>query len=145
MTIVRWSPMRDMLNIQDEMNRLFNNFARSSESDRDVLWSPMVDIFENEDEITVNVEIPGMGKDDVKISIQDNVLTLKGEKKQDKEMKDKNFHRVERAYGTFERSFSLPSSIQTDKVKATTKDGVLTVTLPKAEESKPKEIDIAVK
>lgn len=145
MTIVRWSPMRDILNIQEEMNRIFNNFARPSEGQRGVLWSPQVDIYESDDGITVELEIPGMSKDDVNIRIQDNVLTLKGEKKQDEDTKGKNFHRVERSYGTFERSFSLPSSIQTDRVRATTKDGVLTITLPKAEEAKPREIAIAVK
>lgn len=146
MTIVRWTPRRDMLRIQDEMNRLFNNFVRSTEADREqTMWSPQVDIFESDDEISVTVEIPGMEKEDVTVSIQDNVLTLKGEKKQDTESKDKNFHRVERAYGSFERSFSLPSTIQTDRVKATAKDGVLTIALPKAEEAKPKEIAIAVK
>lgn len=147
MTIVRWTPFRDMLGIQDEMNRLFNAYLEGSRegSEDAVLWAPLVDICETDEEITVTSEMPGMKKEDVKISVQDNVLTLKGEKKQEIDEKEKNFHRVERSYGVFERSFSLPSSVQTDKIKASYKDGVLTITLPKSEETKPKEIDIAVK
>jgi len=144
---VRWSPVRDILNIQDEMSRLFNAFfTRTSDrtEGRTLSWSPLVDISETDDKIKVTAEVPGMKKDDIKISIQDNVLTLKGEKKQEKEEKDKNSHRVERAYGAFERSFSLPASVQTDKVKASYKEGVLTISLPKPEEAKPKEIDISV-
>ena len=146
-TLVRWSPVRDILNIQDEMSRLFNAFfTRTSDrtEGRTLSWSPLVDISETDDKIKVTAEVPGMKKDDIKISIQDNVLTLKGEKKQEKEEKDKNSHRVERAYGAFERSFSLPASVQTDKVKASYKEGVLTISLPKPEEAKPKEIDISV-
>lgn len=144
---MRWSPVRDILNIQDEMSRLFNAFfTRTSDrtEGRTLSWSPLVDISETDDKIKVTAEVPGMKKDDIKISIQDNVLTLKGEKKQEKEEKDKNSHRVERAYGAFERSFSLPASVQTDKVKASYKEGVLTISLPKPEEAKPKEIDISV-
>jgi HSP20 family protein len=88
--------------------------------------------------------MPGMSKDDVKVSVQDNVLTLKGEKKQEKEEKDKNYHRVERSYGSFCRSFQLPTSVKADKVKANYKDGVLSITLPKTEEVKPKEIPISI-
>jgi len=129
------------------MSRLFNAFfTRTSDrtEGRTLSWSPLVDISETDDKIKVTAEVPGMKKDDIKISIQDNVLTLKGEKKQEKEEKDKNSHRVERAYGAFERSFSLPASVQTDKVKASYKEGVLTISLPKPEEAKPKEIDISV-
>ncbi len=148
MTLVRWSPVRDMVGIQDEMNRLFNALFEKSPERREsgvTAWSPLVDISEMEDEILVTVEVPGMKKEDINITIQDNVLTLKGEKKQVEEDKNKNFHRVERIYGTFERSFSLPSTVQTDRVKAVYKDGVLNITLPKSEEAKPKEIAISVK
>ncbi|MFH1943643.1 MAG: Hsp20/alpha crystallin family protein [bacterium] len=147
MTLVRCTPFRDLVNIQDEMNRIFNAFfTRSPEKAEEgsLLWTPLVDIVETDEEITVMAEIPGMRKEDVKISIQDNILTLKGEKKQEKESNKKNSHRMERSYGVFEKSFSLPSSIQTDKVKASYKDGILTIHLPKAQEAKPKEIDISV-
>ena len=148
MTLVRWSPMGDLVSIQDEMNRLFNAFfARTPDRSKSGMlsWGPLVDISETEDAIEVMAEVPGMKKEDIKISIQDNVLTLKGEKKQEeKETRGKNFHRVERSYGFFERSFSLPVSLKTDKIKASYKEGILTITLPKSEEAKPKGISIFV-
>ena len=145
MTIVRWAPFRDMLNIQDEMNRLFNAyFAQSPEKGEGMVWHPFVDISESDDAIMVTAEVPGMKKEDIKVSIQDNILTLSGEKKQEKEDKGKNYHRIERAFGVFERSFSLPVSVQSDKVKAVYKEGILTITLPKSEEAKPKEISVSV-
>lgn len=147
MTLIRWTPIKGMVNIQDEMNCLFNEFLAAT-PDRveggTFPWSPLVDISETRDDIIVNAEVPGMKKDDIKIIIQDNVLTLKGEKQKEKEEKDKSYHRVERSYGSFERSFSLPVSIQVDKIKANYKEGVLTIHLPKAEEAKPKEVTVQV-
>jgi HSP20 family protein len=140
--------MRDLVSFQEEMNRLFNDFFSQSpaKSERgDVIWDPLVDISETENEIVVHAEIPGMKKEDVKINIQDNVLTISGEKKRVESEKEHNYHRIERAYGCFERSFSLPSSIELDKVKATYKDGILTISLPKTTEEKPKEVSIDVK
>ena len=148
MTLVRFSPSRDLVGYQDEMNRLFSDFlSHSSErSEEDsVLWNPSVDISETDADITVTAECPGLTKDDVKISLQDNVLTLKGEKKVEKEEKKKNYHRLERTFGQFQRSFVLPTTVQSAKVNASFKDGVLTITLPKVEEAKPKEIAISVK
>lgn len=107
-------------------------------------WAPMVDVSETKDEVIVKAEVPGMTKEEISVTLQDNVLTLRGEKKQEKEEKDKTFHRVERSYGSFVRSFTLPTLVQEDKVKASYKDGVLHITLPKAEEVKPKEISISV-
>ncbi|HHS12499.1 MAG TPA: Hsp20/alpha crystallin family protein [bacterium] len=145
MTLIRWNPFQDLVSIQDEMNRMFDSyFARKPESGGMMIWNPVVDISENEEEITVSAEVPGIKKDDIKITIQDNVLTLSGEKTQEKEEKNKQFHRVERSFGSFQRSFSLPSSVSADKVKAKYKDGILMVVLPKSEESKPKEIQVAV-
>ncbi len=148
MTIVRWTPFRGMLDIQDEMNRLFDSFRTRTSDDSgsgQLAWEPSVDIAENDDEIQVHAEVPGMRKEDIKVIIQDNVLTLRGEKRQETEDKKKNYHRIERIFGSFERSFSLPSTVQADKVKASYKDGILNIVLPKAEEAKPKQIDIAVK
>jgi HSP20 family protein len=147
MAIVRWKPFRDMVSIQDEMNKLFDDFfghpvARTDWTEG--VWSPSVDVSEDKDNVVIKAEMPGMNKDDVKISIQDNVLTLKGEKRQEKEQKDKNYHRVERSYGSFCRSFQLPTSVKSDNIKANYKDGVLSVTLPKTEEVKPKEIPISI-
>jgi HSP20 family protein len=107
-------------------------------------WFPMVDITETKDEVIVKAEVPEMSKEDVSVSLQDNILTLRGEKKQEKEEKGKTFHRVERSYGSFARSFTLPTAVLAGKVKATYKDGILQITLPKAEEVKSKEIPISV-
>ena len=147
MAITRWRPFRDLVSIQDEMNRLFEDFfghtpVRTGWTEG--VWSPSVDVSEDKDNVIIKAEMPGMKKEDVKISVQDDVLTLKGEKKQEKEEKDKNYHRIERSYGSFCRSFQLPTSVKTDKIKASYKDGVLNVTLPKTEEVKPKEIPINI-
>lgn len=147
MAIVRWRPFRDMVNIQDEMNKLFDDFLgrplmRTEWSDG--IWNPSVDISETKDNVLIKAEMPGLSRDDVKISVQDNMLTLTGEKKQEKEEKETNYHRIERSYGAFSRSFTLPTSVKSDKIKATYKDGVLSITLPKTEEVKPKEIPISI-
>jgi HSP20 family protein len=147
MAITRWRPFRDLVSIQDEMNRLFEDFfghtpVRAGWTEG--VWNPSVDVSEDKDNVVIKAEMPGMTKDDVKISVQDNVLTLKGEKKQEKEEKEKNYHRIERSYGSFCRSFQLPTTVKTDKIKANYKDGVLSVTLPKTEEVKPKEIPISI-
>lgn len=145
MTLIRWNPFQDLVSIQDEMNRMFDSyFARKPGGGEMMIWNPVVDISETEEEITVAAEVPGIRKEDIKITIQDNVLTLSGEKHQEKEEKHKQYHRVERSFGSFQRSFSLPSSVSADKVKAKYKDGILVVVLPKSEESKPKEIQVSV-
>lgn len=147
MAIVRWRPFRDMMSIQDEMNMLFDDFLgrplmRTEWSEG--VWNPSVDISETKDNVIIKAEMPGLAKEDVKISMQDNMLTLTGEKKQEKEEKESNYHRVERSYGAFSRSFTLPTSVKSDKIKATYKDGILSITLPKTEEVKPKEIPISI-
>jgi HSP20 family protein len=147
MAITRWRPFRDLVNLQDEMNRLFDDFftrplVRPEWTEG--VWSPSVDVSETKDNVIIKAEIPGMTKDDVKVCVQDNVITLKGERKQEKEEKDANYHRIERSYGSFCRSFTLPTSVKADKIKATYKEGVLNITLPKTEEVKPKEIPINV-
>ena len=147
MAITRWRPFRDLISIQDEMNRLFDDFFERPVTRPEWtggVWCPCVDMSETKDNVIIKTEIPGMSKDDVKVSVQDNVLTLSGEKKQEKEEKDANYHRIERNHGSFSRSFTLPASVKPDKVKATYKDGVLNITLPKSEEVKPKEIPISV-
>jgi HSP20 family protein len=155
MSIVRWTPARDLapfpsdvLNIQREINRMFNTFFRNEPGDDSLAnagWNPAVDIAEHDDAFVVKVELPGVAKDEVKIVSQENMLTIRGEKKQEKESKGSNFHRVERSYGVFQRSFTLPSTVKGEKIEATFKDGVLTVTLPKAEEAKRKEVEVKVK
>jgi HSP20 family protein len=108
-------------------------------------WTPAVDIVEHANEYVVKVELPGLSKEDVKITLESNVLTIRGEKKQANETKDKNFHRIERAYGLFQRSFSMPMAVNSEKIDAVYQDGILTITLPKAEEAKPKQIEVKVK
>ncbi len=148
MSLIRWRPTRDLLSIRDEVNRLFDNFFTGlPERRRGLLegeWAPSVDVAETDNEVVVTAELPGVEQDNVDITITDDVLTLKGEKKEEKEVKEKNYHRIERSYGSFQRSISLPAGVQADKAKATYKDGVLHITVPKAEEAKPKQIKINV-
>lgn len=148
MAIVRWDPFRDLMSLQERMNRLFDESLTRRREDQPLgltTWSPAVDIFETENAIVVKAELPGLSKDDIEVQIHDGVLTLKGERKFEKEVKEENYHRIERAYGGFQRSFSLPSSVEEDKIKASFKDGVLEVDLPKAEAVKPKQIKVEVK
>jgi HSP20 family protein len=144
MAIVRWSPFRELVSLQQDMNRLFGDLiTQPAESGGEVaVWVPAVDVSEDGDNITVKVEVPGVKKDDIKISVVNNVLSIKGEKRMETETKEKNFHRVERVYGAFFRSLELPGPVIADKVKANYADGVLVITLPKSEETKPKEIPI---
>lgn len=144
MAIVRWSPFRDLMGIQQEVNRLFDDLItrRAETGSEGAVWVPVVDVSETAEAIRVKVEAPGVAKDDFKISVQNNVLTIRGEKKMEKETTEENYHRVERVYGSFFRAVELPSAVQTDKVSANYRDGVLTITLPKSEEAKPKEIAV---
>jgi HSP20 family protein len=136
--------LSDLFNVQKEMSKMFSNFFTSDDEAFSGLqnWYPSADISEGKEAYTVKIELPGVSKDDVKITLQENVLTIQGEKKQEKEVKETNFHRLERNYGAFCRSFRLPSLIKADKIDANYKDGVLTINLPKSEEAKSKEIEI---
>ncbi len=156
MTLIRWNPTNDLerwpsdfFGIQREINRVFDNFVRggvqADESFTTSYWTPAVDIAEQENEYIVKMELPGVNKDEVKISLESNILTIKGEKKQEKEEKKKNLHRVERSYGSFQRSFTLPTMVKSEKIAAIFNDGVLSISLPKAEEAKPKQIEVKVK
>ncbi len=147
MSLVKYNPQRDvfsdLVTIQKEMNKLFTNFWNDDlETGPLSTWYPSVDITEGKDHFVVKAELPGVSKNDVKITLQENVLTIAGEKKQESESKDHNRHRIERNYGSFTRAFRLPSLVKPDKIDANYKDGVLTITLPKAEEAKTKEIEI---
>jgi HSP20 family protein len=147
MAIVRWEPFRDLLATQREFDRLFREafspaFGEGEVSTR--TWAPPVDIYETGDTLVLKAELPGVNPDGVEIRVEENTLYLKGERKFEKEVKEQNYHRVERSYGTFTRTFSLPNSIDADKVVAAYKDGVLTLTMPKKEEAKPKTIKINV-
>lgn len=144
MTVVRWRPFREMNGLQREMNRMFDSFFRDAEEESatEASWYPSLDIKETSDKVQVSAELPGMQKEDIKVSIRDNILHLSGEKKREEEEKDANFHRVERFYGVFSRSVNLPAPVEISKVEAFFKDGVLRLILPKAEQEKPRQIEI---
>jgi HSP20 family protein len=152
MAIVKWEPFRDLAGLQDRMNRLFDEsfrgLTRGGAADEDWAlggtWAPAVDIYEQEGHIVLKAELPGIDPKDVDIRLENNVLTLRGERKIDNTVQRDNYHRVERAYGSFTRSFTLPSVVDQEHIKADYKDGVLQVTLPKREEAKPKQISISV-
>ena len=145
MALMEWKPMSDLLDVRHEMNRIFDDFFGRRPTPvifRESAWSPNVDIAKTDGEIVVKAELPGMTKEDVHISITDNTLTLEGEKKQENEIKEEKYHRVERSYGKFQRSFTLPKGIQAEKIKASFKNGILNINIPKAEEVKPKQTEI---
>lgn len=140
---------RGLQSLQHDMNRIFDEFFRGDLLANDSFfardWNPAVDILENNDQFVLKAEIPGMTKDDVKITLENNVLTIRGEKKNESDKKEGDYHRIERSYGSFERSFTIPGTIKVNDIDAQYKDGVLTLTLPKAEEAKPKSIEVKVK
>lgn len=148
MSIIRFEPIKDLISMQDKMSRLFeDSFLRSVNGEEVVAqgtWSPVVDIYEKEDSIVLKAEVPGLEKDDISVVIEENVLTIKGEKKQENEVADDKFHRVERTYGSFQRSFTLPKTVDREKLVAEYKNGVLVITLPKVPEAKPKQIEVSV-
>jgi HSP20 family protein len=148
MAIVRWDPFREMSDMQDRMGRLLGEFYGRRGAD-DVMrrgaWIPPVDIYDGgKHELVIKAELPDMQRDDIQLTVDNNTLTISGEKKMDAELKEENCHRVERAYGTFTRSFSLPPTVDGAKVSADYKAGVLTIRLPMREEAKPRQIQVTV-
>lgn len=148
MSIIRWEPFRDLVSTQDRFNQLFNEtFSRAFGDQQEVsprAWVPPVDIYETGDSVVLKAELPGINPDDVEIRVESGTLYLKGERKFEKEAKDENLRRVERSYGTFTRSFSLPNTVDSEKVNAEYKNGILTLSMPKREEAKPRSIKINV-
>ena len=144
MNIIKYDPFRDLRSLQDEMNRLFSsNLPRiSGQEEMSTGWSPSVDIFESENTLVLEAELPGMKREDFELSIENNVITLRGERRFEKKDEGDNYHRVERAYGSFTRSFNLPRTISTEDIKAEFKNGILSVALPKKEEAKARRIEI---
>ena len=145
-SVERWDPFREVGDFQSELNRVFDGFFGRSGTmpGGDRVWAPAVDMYETKDDLVVTAELPGVNEKEVQLSITGDVLSLKGERTLSQDTKQESFHRGERWYGRFERHLSLPVSVQADKVKATYRDGVLMITLPKAEEIKPKSIKIDV-
>lgn len=151
MAIVRWQPFQDLPTIQERMNRIFDEtfrgLGRSGSEDDWAFggsWAPSVDIYEHDGNIVLKAELPGIDPKDVDVRVENNVLTLLGERKLDSEVKREDYHRVERAYGKFSRSFTLPNVVDTDKIKADYAHGVLQVSIPQKEEAKPKQIAISI-
>jgi HSP20 family protein len=148
MKLVRWSPVRpiqDILSFEGEISRLFQELAtRGQEGDAPSVWAPRVDVEEDKESYVVRAELPGMKLEDIKITTVDNQLVIRGEKRREVESNDKTYHRVERVYGAFERAFTLTKAVASDKIEAIYRDGVLSVRVPKAEEAKPREIQIKI-
>jgi HSP20 family protein len=151
MAIVRWEPFRDLMTVQERMNRIFDEAfrgaGRSGEGDDWALggtWAPAVDIYEQDGNLVLKAELPGIEPKDVDVRVENNVLTLTGERRFENEVKREQYHRVERAYGRFSRSFTLPNVVDTGNIKAEFREGLLRVVMPKREEAKPKQISISV-
>lgn len=151
MAITRWNPFRELEEINERLNRAFGRSMLTRELDaqgKDALvgfdWAPSVDITENNEEFQIKAELPEVKKDDVKIRVEDGVLCISGERKQEKEEQNKKWHRVERSYGSFMRTFTLPANVDETKIRADYKDGVLTMRLPKSAEAKPRAVEVKV-
>ncbi|HEV2708490.1 MAG TPA: Hsp20/alpha crystallin family protein [Pyrinomonadaceae bacterium] len=146
MSITRYDPFRELRSLQDEVNRLFSTNLSRSFGDEGIArgaWTPTVDIYENKDQIVLEAELPGMNREDFELTIENNVLTLRGERRFEKKSESDNYHRVERTYGAFSRSFTLPQTVSGDGATAEYKNGVLRVVLQKREEVKARRIEIS--
>jgi HSP20 family protein len=145
MSIVRYDPFRDLRSLQEEVNRLFSTNLGRSFGDEGIgrgAWNPSVDIYENKDQIVLEAELPGMSRDDFELTVENNVITLRGERQFEKKDEGDNYHRVERSYGSFTRSFTLPQTVSAEGANAEYRNGVLRVTLPKREDTKARRIEI---
>jgi HSP20 family protein len=148
MTLVRWDPFRELEEMSERLNRMISRPALPRTDGKETMvvadWAPSVDVSETDGEYQIKAEIPDVKKEDVKVTLEDGVLTIQGERKHEKEEKGKKYHRVERSYGSFARTFTLPDLVDEEKVKAEFKDGVLNLQLPKSEKAKPKAIEVKV-
>jgi len=147
MTLVRWNPIRDFSVLQNQMNRLFEDamgtWLGESNGTGNTNWVPLADIYENDNDLIAKVELPGVDPKMVDVRVENNVLTIRGERPFDQKVAQENYHRLERSFGTFSRSFALPTTIDADKIHAEYRDGILNLRLPKSERAKPKRIQIA--
>lgn len=146
--LMRWDPFRELEDVSERLNRVFNRPASRTTDGKEAItvadWIPTVDISETEAEYQIKAELPEVKKEDVKVTVEDGVLTIQGERRHEAEERGKKYHRVERSYGSFVRSFTLPDHVDDAKVKAEYKDGVLHLRLPKSEKAKPKAIEVKV-
>ncbi|HKW18548.1 MAG TPA: Hsp20/alpha crystallin family protein [Terriglobales bacterium] len=146
MTVVtRWDPFREFTTLQDRMNRLFrDNYGDREEALTTSTFAPAVDVYEDEHNITLNIEVPGIEEKDIDVRVENNLLTVHGERKFEKDQKEENFRRVERQYGSFTRSFTLPNTVDADSIQANYEKGILKIQLAKKAEAKPKQIKVNV-
>lgn len=148
MALVRWDPFRNIATLQDRINRLFDDaFPGRSEGDENLAlsaWRPQVDIFETEDGVVIHVDLPGVEKSEVAVEVKDNLLTIRGHRKSDSTVEENSYYRRERSFGNFQRSFTMRSVIAPDRIKASFKNGVLTIRLPKIEEERPRQISVDI-
>src|SRR6202142_3804476 len=145
--LTRWEPFRELSTLQDRINRAFRESYTGANHDESLTTSsfaPAVDVYEDEHKVTLKIEVPGIDEKDIEVQVENNVLTVHGERKIEKEEKEENYRRVERQYGSFTRNFTLPQTVDTEKVSATYDKGVLKITLPKKAEAKPKQIKVNV-
>jgi HSP20 family protein len=141
MALVRWEPMRELTSLQGEMNRLFSTFFDDNGGSAR-RWAPPMDLVENEDQLVLKADLPGLSEDDVRVEVQNNVLTVSGDRNAEHEEKREGYYRMERSYGGFSRSVTLPEGIDSDRIEASFDKGVLEVRIPKPEERKPQRIAI---
>ncbi len=149
MSMVRFDPFRDLAVLQDRMNRLFNDVPRAGRRDDDVLgtrgaWAPAVDIYEHDGALMMKVELPDMRREDIDLSVENSTLTLRGERRFEHDVNEESVHRIERAYGSFSRAFTLPATVDAGQIGAEYKNGMLTIRLPFREEAKPRSIKVEV-
>lgn len=145
MNIMRWTPFRDLVTVREKMNYMFEDAFTSGGEEKDMVastWTPSVDIYENENELVLSAETPGIEDKDIEIKIENNTLSIQGERKIETETKEENYHRIERSYGSFYRSFTLPTNVSQDNIKAEYDNGVLRISMPKKPELKPKKVKV---
>ena len=146
MELVRWNPFREMSDLRDRFNRMFGDMLYPATVENQEMsqwsWNPVVDIYDNDDSIVIKAELPGVDKKDISIDIQDRLLTLKGERSTDREVKEEKYFRRERSYGSFQRVFSLPVDVDAEKIEASYAHGLLKIEIPKPETQKPKQITV---
>lgn len=142
MQVRRWDPFRDLVSLQTDLNRLFGRTFGEGDETAVGAWSPFLDLYETPEKFVVKVDLPGMSSEDVDLTFDDNVLTIRGERKWTDEVNEESFHRVERRYGAFTRSVSLPAHVDADGIQASFSDGVLEIAVPKSETAKPRKIKI---
>jgi HSP20 family protein len=142
MAVSRWDPFRDLMSIQGDLNELFGRAFGQGEASRGASWAPVLDVFEDKERFTITVELPGLGPKDVDISVEEGVLTISGERSFYREMDEAGFHRVERRFGTFARTLNLPTTADPNRIEASFDAGLLTITVPKKEEAKPRKIQV---